>query len=65
MKFVKTYEQTSWNYCYKPYFYINNKRVSEEDFEETILISKLKCMNYKSSFLTCKGNRYKATFYYD
>lgn len=65
MKFVKTYEQTSWNSFYKPYFYINNKRVPEEIFEETILICKLKNMSYNSSILAHKNNRYKAVFYYN
>lgn len=65
MKFTKTYEQTSWNSFYKPYYYINNKRVSIEEFETTITICKLKNMSYNSSYLTHKNNRYKAVFYYN
>lgn len=32
MKFVKTYIETSFNTFYKPYYYIDNKRVTEEKF---------------------------------
>lgn len=65
MKFTKTYKQTSWNSFYKPYYYINNKRVSGEKFEITIMICRFKNMNYNSSYMTNKNNRYKAVFYYN
>jgi hypothetical protein len=32
MKFIFTYEPTSWNDFYKPYYAIDNKRVSRDYF---------------------------------
>lgn len=65
MKFTFTYEQTSWNTQYKPYYMIDNKRVSKDYFDDMIIYCKLKKMSYNSSSLVSKNNRYKATFYYD
>ena len=65
MKFTFTYEQTSWNSFYKPYYAINNKRVSKNYFDYMINYCELKNMNYNSSSLIIKNNRYKSTFYYD
>ena len=65
MKFTFTYEPTSWNSFYKPYYAINNKRVSKNYFDYMINYCELKRMNYHSSSLICKNNRYISTFYYD
>lgn len=65
MKFTFTYEPTSWNSFYKPYYAIDNKRVSKKHFDYMINACELKGMNYNSSMLTIKNNRYKSTFYYD
>ena len=65
MKFTFTYEPTSWTNFYKPYYAIDNKRVSEDYFNDMIYICKLKGMNYNSSMLLCGNKRYKSTFYYD
>lgn len=65
MKFTFTYEQTSWNTQYKPYYMIANKRVSKDYFDYMISYCEFKNMRYNSSTLTCKNNRYKSTFYYD
>lgn len=65
MKFTFTYEQTSWNSFYKPYYAINNKRVSKDYFDYMIKYCELKKMNYNSSSLIIKNNRYKSTFYYN
>lgn len=61
MKFTKTFNNDFKN----AYYYIDNKRVSIEEFETTIMICKLKNMNYNSSYMTNKNNRYKAVFYYN
>ena len=65
MKFKFTYEPTSWNDFYKPYYAINNKRVSKDYFDYMINYCELKNMNYNSSSLIIKNNRYKSTFYYN
>ena len=65
MKFIFTYEQTSWNSFYKPYYAIDNKRVSKDYFDYMINYCELKKMNYNSSLLIIKNNRYKSTFYYN
>ena len=65
MKFTFTYESTSWNDCYKPYFFIDNRRVSGSYFTYMISYCKFKRMKYNSSSLITKNNRYKSTFYYD
>ena len=65
MKFTFTYEQTSWNSFYKPYYLIDNKRVSKDYFSHMTDVCKLKGMKYNPSTLTSKNNRYKAVFYYD
>ena len=65
MKFTFTYEPTSWNDFYKPYYTINNKRVSKEYFNSMIDICEFKGMRYNSSILVCGSKRYKSTFYYD
>ena len=65
MKFTFTYEPTSWNNFYKPYYYIDNRRVSEGYFNYMISYCEYKRMNYNSSSLITKNNRYKSTFYYD
>ena len=65
MKFTFTYESTSWNDCYKPYYLIDNRRVSEGYFNYMISYCEYKRMNYNSSSLITKNNRYKSTFYYD
>lgn len=65
MKFTFTYEPTSWNDFYKPYYAINNKRVSKDCFDYMINYCELKRMSYNSSILVCKNNRYKSTFHYN
>lgn len=65
MKFTFTYEPTSWNSFYKPYYAIDNKRVSEDYFNDMIYICKLKGMRYNSSSMICGKIRYKSTFYYN
>lgn len=65
MQFTKTYTQTSFDNFYRPYYFINNKRVSENEFELTIQKCEIKNMTYNSPVLTYKNNRYKATFYYN
>ena len=65
MKFIFTYEPTSWNSFYKPYYLIDNKRVSKDYFNYMINYCELKNMNYNSSSLIIKNSRYKSTFYYD
>ena len=65
MKFTITYEQTSWNTQYKPYYMIDNKRVTKDYFDYMISYCELENMKYNSSTLTCKNKRYKATFYYN
>ena len=65
MKFTFTYEPTSWNDFYKPYYAIDNKRVTKNYFDYMIDVCELKRMNYNSSILTRKNNRCNATFYYD
>lgn len=64
MKFTFTYEPTSWNSFYKPYYAINNKRVSKDFFDYMIKYCEFSNMIYNSSSLICKNNRYKSTFYY-
>lgn len=65
MKFTFTYELTSWNDFYRPYYAINNKRVSKDYFNNMIAFCELKKMNYNSSMLICGNKRYKSIFYYD
>lgn len=65
MKFTFTYEPTSWNSFFKPYYAIDDKRVSKNYFDYMIDICKFKGMNYNSSMLVCGNKRYKATFYYN
>ena len=65
MNFKKTYEQTSYFEQYKPYYYVNGKRVSEETFDYKENLCKIKGMNYNSALLVCKGKRYHASFSYD
>ena len=65
MKFTFTYEPTSWNDCYKPYYFIDNRRVSEGYFNYMISYCEYKRMSYNSSSLITKNNRYKSTFYYN
>ena len=65
MKFTFTYEPTSWNDFYRPYYTINNKRVSKEYFNSMIDICEFNGMKYNSSILECKSKRYKSTFYYN
>ena len=65
MKFIFSYEQTSWNNFYKPYYAIDNKRVTKDYFDDMVYVCKLKEMRYNSSTLVCGNKRYKATFYYD
>ena len=65
MKFTITYEPTSWNNFYKPYYIIDNKRVSKNYFDYMINVCKSKGMKYNSSILVCGNKRYKATFHYD
>ena len=64
MKFTFTYEQTSWNSFYKPYYAINNQRVSKDYFDYMINYCEFKNMNYNSSSLIRKNNRYVSTFHY-
>ena len=65
MKFTFTYEPTSWNSFYKPYYFIDNRRVSEGYFNYMISYCEFKRMNYNSSSLIIKNNRHKSIFYYD
>ena len=65
MNFKHTYEMTSWNSNYRPYYYIDNKRVSEDTFDYKCNLCNLKGMKYNSSLLVCKGKRYHASFSYD
>ena len=65
MKFIFTYEPTSWNDFYKPYYAINNKRVSKDYFNYMINICEFKGMKYNSSMLVCGHKRYKSTFCYN
>ena len=65
MKFTFTYEPTSWNNFDKPYYTIDNKRVSKEYFNSMIDICEFKGMKYNSSTLVCGSKRYNSTFYYD
>ena len=65
MKFTFTYEPTSWNDTYKPYYFIDNKRVSKDHYYYMIDTCEFKGMRYNSSTLVCGNKRYKATFYYD
>lgn len=66
MKFVKTYQETSFNSCYKPYYYVDNKRVNADKFELLETLCRLRGMFYNCSTLTTqKNNRYKATYYYN
>lgn len=65
MKFKFTYEPTSWNDFYKPYYAIDNKRVSKDYFNYMISLCELKGMKYNLATLVCGNKRYKSTFYYD
>ena len=65
MKFTFTYEPTSWNNFYKPYYAINNKRVSKDYFNYMINICESKGMEYNSPMLVCENKRYKSTFCYN
>ena len=65
MKFTFTYEPTSWNDFYKPYYFIDNRRVSEDYFNSMVDICEFKGMRYTSSMLECESKRYKSIFYYD
>ena len=65
MKFKFTYEPTSWNDFYKPYYAIDNKRVSKDYFNYMIDLCKFKGMKYNTATLVCGNKRYKSTFYYD
>ena len=65
MKFTFTYEQTSCNNFYKPYYAIDNRRVSKGYFDYMISYCEFTKMNYNSSSLIIKNNRYKSIFYYD
>ncbi len=65
MKFVKTYTETLFNTFYKSYYYIDNKRVTEEKFYYMDELCKIKGLKYNCSSLTNKNNRTKATYYYD
>ena len=64
MKFTFTYEPTSWSNFYKPYYAIDNKRVSKDYFDYMIDYCKLMNKSYNSSLLISQNNRYKSTFYY-
>lgn len=44
MKFTFSYEQTSWNNFYKPYYAIDNKRVTKDYFD--YMINKYKAVFY-------------------
>ena len=65
MKFTFTYEPTSWNDFFKPYYAIDNKRVTKDYFDYMINVCELERMNYNSSTLVCENKRYKSTFYYN
>ena len=66
MKFVKTYMETSFDTFYKAYYYINNKRVTEEKFYYMDTLCSIKGLKYNCSSLTkTKNNRIKAVYYYD
>ena len=66
MKFTKTYKETSFNSFYKPYYYVDDKRVSQDKFEECETLCKLKGLNYNTSYLYFqKNNRIKAVFHYN
>lgn len=65
MKFTFTYEPTSWNDFYKPYYAIDNKRVSKDYFNYMVDFCEFEGMKYNSSMLVFKNNRYKSTFHYN
>lgn len=65
MKFKFTYEPTSWNDFYKPYYTIDSKRVSKDYFNYMISLCEFKGMKYNTATLVCGNKRYKSTFYYD
>lgn len=65
MKFKFTYEPTSFNMYYKPYYYVDNKRVSKKDFDNMEEYCRnIANMKYNSSVLIT-GKRYKSIYYYD
>ena len=61
MNFKRTYNKDNTN----TYYYVDNKRVSEEAFDNKEILCRVKGMNYNSSLLTSKGNRYTSTFSYN
>lgn len=65
MKFVYTYKQKNNYEMYDVYYYVDNKRVSEDKFNLQLMKCRLKNMDYNSSYMTNKNNRYKAVFYYN
>jgi hypothetical protein len=65
MQFKKTYQETSFTSFYRPYYYVDGKRVSEETFLYKEDLCRIKGMQYNSSILYTKGNRYHACFCYD
>lgn len=65
MKFTFSYEQTSWNNFYKPYYAIDNERVTKDYFDYMINKCEFENMSYNTSSLICKNNRYKAEFHYN
>ena len=65
MKFTFTYEPTSWNDFYTPYYAIDDKRGSKDYFNYMIDFCEFNGMRYNSSMLVCKNKRYKSTFYYN
>ena len=65
MKFVYTYKQKNNYKMYNIYYYVDNKRVSEDKFNLQLMKCRLKDMQYNASSMTHKNNRYKAVFYYN
>jgi hypothetical protein len=66
MKFTKTYLETSFNSCYKPYYYIDNKRVTKEKFDSIENLCRVKGKFYNcASLTTLQNGRYKSTYYYN
>lgn len=47
------------------YYFVDNKRVSADKFEEQILICKIKRMSYNSSSIFQTDKHYISTFYYN
>lgn len=68
MKFTISYKQKSLDnkiICYNYYFTINNRRVSQEVYEEWLNLCKLHNKKNTQSIITYKNDRDRITFYYE